>query len=539
MTVEREQGDCGVRLGIDIGVSAVVIAACGPGGECRTLAFPGISREVPAPQGSLPVHLVPALIEYRDGGVERRGDAVLMAGTADSPGTARWLRQYLCDNSPVQVPAGNGRMVRYDEAAADLLAPLLSDVFRQYPGAHPVFSLPDGAPPGYAELLQRIARNAGACSCSTICEYEAVLEGYGYLPADGEHVLLVSFTETGLEIVALARAGHSSSGGDRSGLRVLARANGPVSCREIDAWIVHDLLARFRLPESDPRALRLMPQLWYEASLLRERLPASGDKVIRMIDTLSGRTFEARFGAADFDRILAAREVVPLVEECIGRVLSSLRTHGVSAGLPGTVFLVGSGCAIPAIQEAVRSRCWGAAVYDGHLLDAAARGAAGYRTPLRTADRIACSYALRYWDPAAQEHHYRFLVHSGTRYPSAGQVARVIISAAYDGQTHLGIPLYEIGGTPGDTAPRIELVSDSGGGVRLAGPAQDADRAGQAVHANQRSPTLLVATPPARKGEPRFECTFTIDPERNLCLSARDLLTGALVKLNAPVHRLT
>jgi hypothetical protein len=75
--------------------------------------------------------------------------------------------------------------------------------------------------------------------------------------------------------------------------------------------------------------------------------------------------------------------------------------------------------------------------------------------------------------------------------------------------------------------------------VRLAGPAQDSDGKGQAVHANERSPTLLVATPPVRKGEPRFECTFTIDPDRNLCLSARDLVTGTLVKLNAPVHRLT
>jgi hypothetical protein len=178
-------------------------------------------------------------------------------------------------------------------------------------------------------------------------------------------------------------------------------------------------------------------------------------------------------------------------------------------------------------------------VYANHPLDAIARGAAGYTTPAPAQDRITCSYALRYWDAALQEHHYRFLVHSGTRYPSAGQVARIVISAAYDGQTLLGIPLYEIGGSEGAGAPQIELVSDTRGGVRLAGPAQDAESPGQVVvHANERSPTLLVATPTARKGEPRFECTFTIDPERNLCLSARDLVTGTLVKVNAPVHRM-
>ena len=539
MTAECEREDGLVRLGIDVGVSAIVIAACGPGGECRTLAFPGISRKVPALQGSSAVHLVPTILEYRNGRVERRGDAVLMGGAADSSGTARWLRQYLCDNNPVQIPAGNGRMVRYEEAATDLLGPILSDALRQYPGAMPVFSLPEHAPPAYAELLQRIARSAGARSCSTVSEYEAVLAGYGYSLSEGETILLASFTETGLEISALTRIGHPSDRGDGGGLRVLARATGPVSCREIDAWIVRDLFAKFRLLESEPLAVRIFPQIRYEASRLREHLPWAGDQLIRITDTVSGRTFEAAFRPADLDRILAAREVIPCVEECTGRVLSSLRIQAGSACCPKAVLLLGGGCAIPIVQEAIRSLSGRAEVCAGHLLDAAARGAAGYMAPSRAADRIACSYALRYWNPAAQEHHYRFLVHGGTRYPSAGQVARVVISAVYDGQTCLGIPLYQIGGIEGDAAPRIELVSDTGGGVRLAGPVQDADGRGQVVHANERSPTLLVATPPARKGEPRFECTFTIDPERNLCLTARDLLTGMLVKLNAPVYRLT
>lgn len=193
---------------------------------------------------------------------------------------------------------------------------------------------------------------------------------------------------------------------------------------------------------------------------------------------------------------------------------------------------------MPAVRAAVRSGFPEAAVFADHPVDAAARGAAVFAAPAPAQDRITRSYALRYWDPAVQEHHYRILVHSGTRYPSAGQVARVVISAAYDGQDLLGIPLYEIGSSAGDASCLLELVSETGGGVRLAGPSQDKEGNGRVVHANERSPTLLVASPPARRGEPRFECTFVIDPERNLCLSARDLVTGALVKVNAPVHRL-
>jgi molecular chaperone DnaK len=540
MIGNQKQDEGGVRLGLDFGVSATVVAASGPGRDTCTLEFPGISREFPVPPGTLPVHTVPTLVEYRDGKPERLGEEALRGGTADTPSTARWLRRSLCDRSPVQVPAGDGRMVRYDEAISDLLLPLLSQALREYPGAALTIALPPEAPAGYGELLQRVARSAGVPSCSMVSEYSAALAGYGYSPADGEPVVLLTFTETDLAVDVLARDRLSGTGaGGGSGLRVLARATGPVSCRAIDGWIVQDLLLKFRLLESDPRAFRLLPQLRYEAARLREHVPVTGEKEVRLTDPVPGKTFTAFYTTADLARVLADHEVIPALQDCIGRALSAMRMRGGDAGQVRSVLLLGAGCALPAVQEAVRSRFAGAVVYAGHPLDAVARGAAEYADPAPAHDRITCSYALRYWDPTVQEHHYRFLVHSGTRYPSAGQVARIVISAAYDGQTLLGIPLYEIGGTEGGAGTQIELVSDTGGGVRLAGPAQDADSRGQVVHANERSPTLLVATPPARKGEPRFECTFTIDPDRNLCLSARDLVTGTLQKVNTPVHRMT
>jgi molecular chaperone DnaK (HSP70) len=430
-------------------------------------------------------------------------------------------------------------MVRYDEAAADFLMPLLTRALRQHPGASLVFTLPPDVPAEYRELLHRAARSAGLLSCSTVSEYDAALAGYGCTPAAGEPFVIITFADADADIVVLARNGPSCREPDDRGFRVLARAAGPAGCRAIDSWIMQDLLTRFRLLESDPRAVRLMPQVLYEAARLREDLTVTGEKEVRLTDAVSGKSFKAVYTAADLDRVLADHEIIPALQECIGRALSAMRMRGGDAGQVRSVLLLGAGCALPAVQEAVRSRFADTVVYAGHPQDAVARGAAEYVAPTPVQDRISCSYALRYWDPAVQEHHYRFLVHSGTRYPSAGQVARIVISAAYDGQTLLGIPLYEIGGTAGEAGMQIELVSDTGGGVRLAGPAQDAESPGQVVHANERSPTLLVATPPARKGEPRFECTFTIDPERNLCLSARDLVTGTLVKVNTPVHRMT
>lgn len=527
----------GMRLGVDFGAGIIVIAAGGPGVNVRTLEFPDLSREYPGAGVTCPVHGVPSLVTYADGKVAGAGSSVLRQGAEDHPATARWLRRYLLENSPVQIPAGCGRMVKYGEAAADLLIPLLSRALGRYPGAALVFAVPPKAPAVFSDFLHRAAREAGAVSCAFMTEAEAAAFGYGCVMAPGDPYVFITLDGTGLDVAVLS-AEDRPAGPGCDGIRTIAQASASISCRAIDTWIMQDMFRKFRLLESDPRAERLAPQVRCEAARVREQLPVTGNAEVRLSDRLSGRVFSASYTGADLDACLAELGVIGSLEECIGRALSALRLRGMDERMIKAVLLLGPGCAMPAIEGAVRSRFEGIAVHAGHPLDAIARGAALYSAPARAPDRISSSYALRYWDPSVQEHHYRFIVQSGTRYPSAGQVARVIISAAYDGQTHLGIPLYEIGGAGCGTAPLLELVSDTGGGVRFAGPAQDAEIGGHAVHANERSPTLLVATPPARKGEPRFECTFTIDAERNLCLSARDLVTGSLVKLNAPVHRL-
>jgi hypothetical protein len=75
--------------------------------------------------------------------------------------------------------------------------------------------------------------------------------------------------------------------------------------------------------------------------------------------------------------------------------------------------------------------------------------------------------------------------------------------------------------------------------MKLAGPAPEPGGSREPVLVNGKDLTLLEAAPPAKKGEPRFECTFTLDANRNLCVTARDLMAGTIVKTNAPVYRLT
>lgn len=533
MTSAHSFGEQPVRIGVDFGPATTVLAVAVPGEECVTLAVPNVSFEAGCP----PVNVIPSLVQYEGGEVIRFGDEVARAGAEDGPATARWMRRNLCDMSPVQLPAGNGRTVRCDEAARDFFSCILTPALRQYPGAALVFALPGGAPPAYAELLHKTALAAGAASVSFTAEELAAAAGCSFIPGRSEPFLLIAFTASGMEATALVPDGEmdSSSGG----MRVLGRAGVATGCRAVDTWLMQDLLNKFRLLECDDRAIRLRPRLMYEAGTLRMHLAYTPAMSVSITDDVSGRSFTAAYTAADVTRVLEAHGVTSALTGCIDRAFSAMRLRGADPDRIRTVLLTGEGCMLPGVQDAVLSHLPGRVVCGDHPLDAIARGAALAAAPAKAPDRITRSYALRYRDATANEHHYRYIVHAGTRYPSAGQVARVVISAAYDGQAHLGIPLYEIGNGHDPEGPAIELVSDSGGGVRVAGPVQDAGETGRVVHANERTPTLLAANPPARKGEPRFECTFTIDAERTLCLSARDLVTGALVKVNAPVHRLT
>ena len=379
---------------------------------------------------------------------------------------------------------------------------------------------------------------AGFGSCSFVSEYQAAIAGYGVSVDNGKVVIVIRMDGTDLEGAAIT-GGPDGHGGEHGDVQILARSGEPSGCSAVDGWIMRDLLRQHRLSGTDPRVIRMSPDLLREAKRVRELIPVMDEVSLDLPDPVSGFTFRARMGQADLRRILYEQGLTTAMDRVFDRIRSSLCTSGHEEMPVVAVVMIGEGCAMPAVQEIAKHRFPAVPIHCNRPLEAVARGAALYCSPSRTRDRIRNDYTLRYWDPESRGHRYRFLVRSGTRYPSAGQVARIIISAAYDGQAYLGIPLCESSGSPADPSAGIELVSDAGGRMRLAGPAPAPGGSREPIPVNGKDLTLLEAAPPAKKGEPRFECTFTLDANRNLCVTARDLMTGTMIKTNAPVYRLT
>lgn len=528
-----------VRFGVAFGSDLLIISITGQDHRgCRTLEFPGWSQELPGTGTGGPVEAIPVLIHYDDDGTPVIGSEVIHAGCLEHPATARWIRKYLLEESPVRIPSGTDRRITFRDAATDFLGTVLARAAHECPGIPSVvFAIPADAPEWYAGWLGSIAHSTGIASWHTLDEHVAVTAGYGLSVEEDQALIIICFDETDLTVSVVLSEGSSDQSPDW-GLRVAGQARDDTGCRALDSWIAQDIPARNRIKCTAVRAQRIYDRIIERIGEVYNQLAVSEEAVLE-IEDLPGTTIPARFTREDISRIMAEHGFPAVLSRTIDRAMAAARSRGCGEKPPVTVLMTGRGSAIPAVQELMKMQFSGIPVLCDHPFDAIARGAALFIPRASMPDRIRNHYALRYWDPDAREHRYRFLVRGGARYPSAGQVARITISAAYDGQVRLGIPLYEISTAPDGHVPALELLPDPAGGIRLAGPAEDAGSESRPHPVNERIPTLLVADPPALKGEPRFELTFLLDREKQLCVTARDLVTGILVKKDTPVYRLT
>lgn len=524
-------------LGVDFGDGAIVCGSLLPdGGGFLTHAFTGWSQETGGTEASGTVSRVPTLIRYRDGNGCDIGDEVVRGGYADHPSTARWIRSYLLEESGVLIAAGDEHGVSFRDAACALLGAILENIVTRHKNIHTVvFSVPEDAPRWYEDWLSTIAHAAGITTCHTLAECSAAAVGYDLAVETGQSFLLFSCNETSLSL----RISRNNGPEESAGIEVIGSARADTGSGTLDGWIAGEIMAKSHLAGYGKQG-----KIRYNAALacvpqVLQKFAGNNEAVAEFSDPVSGKPIAVRITADDIVRVFSDHGLPAILDDVIRRAHGAALARGYSNTAPASILMTGRGSLLPAVQALIRERFSGIPVLSNHPLDAIARGACLFRARMSGSERIRNNYALRYWDPASREHRYRFLVHSGARFPSAGQVARITISAAYDGQARLGLSLYEIGGNSSGTAPSLELVQDHAGGVRLAAPEKDADEKSRPRLVNGMIPTLLNADPPGVKGEPRFELIFIIDRERQLCLTARDLITGKLVMRDTPVYRLT
>ena len=503
-----------LTLGVDFGSSETVIVR--------------MSDSPDSPEPSVVVS-EPNLVHLTEEGKRIMGQEVVHEGLVESASTARHLRHFIVRNSPLQVRSGD-YAASFSQLGREYLLSLIQKAILAEKNEidEVIFSIPAEAPASYLEWLDSIARETGIKNYSFSDEISAAASGYAVSTEKDLPVLLIAFGNETLEITIANLT--SPVPGTFSGSNIIARTESDLGGQTIDRWIADAMLQRcFKWLQSSEKR-DFYPRLLTACRKAKEELlvKESTELVVR-------RGVSAAISLSltrdDLNSILIAHNLSRTIKSTIERAEVLALSKGIAPDRYCAVLMTGEGSLIPSVFSAVTARFGQELVHCDHPRTATAQGAAQKRVEPAGCLSLERDYALRYWDPETGDHEYRYIARRGTPCPSRGDVSRLLISAAYDGQTHLGIALYSFGTEQTlRRSPEIELVTDKTGRTRCVGlPKGERTARGDRDRVNETTPTILLAIPPARKGEARFELAFRIDPQGTLRLDARDLKTGKIL----------
>lgn len=532
------------RLGIDFGTSNTVVALwddqrC----EGVPVHIPDMGRTIRYKQGSEAVEeisVVPSLIHY--GADKRRwlGQQVHEHGVYESERTFRWMKRYIARRSPIKIRL-DGREISHFDAGRDFLSAVLTVARADLRSRDEEVGLtvPVEAFEHYENWLTGVAEAAGMTRFRLIDEASAAALGYGSFLQPGDVYLVFDFGGGTLDIsVVLIELPDSPAAGRRC--RVVGKAGSDIGGATIDQWLFQEVLRQNDRSDADDDVRQLSRAVLVECERVKERLSFQDWATVRARHEPSGASLAAEFTREQFERLLDERDVFHRIDHTIRRALNDARERGYAEENIQAVLMVGGTSMIPSIQRSVQRFFGRERVKLNRPLDAVARGAAAFVAGVDFHDYVQHDYAIRYVDPRKGSYEYRPLVSRGTTYPTREPIARLTVKASHDGQSQLGLAIFECSQAhlPGRVL-EMELVFDPTGAARVTQITPEDEDRRRYFWINEHSPTFLQADPPARKGEPRFEVEFGIDGNKRLLLTARDLLTKEMTHRDYPVVKLT
>lgn len=526
------------RLGFDFGTSNTVAALWDETRkESVPLHIPDFGRILR--QGDSQIALVPSLIHYTADNRRWIGDQVLQKGLYHSERTFRWMKRYISHRSPYKIRLDGKERTPFT-AGQDFLSSVLLVAAQQagIQGEEVAFSVPVEAYEHYENWLTTVAEQAGMSRFRLIDEPSAAALGYGAHIQPGNVYLIFDFGGGTLNVsVVLMEEDHRAAQGRRC--RVLGKAGLEIGGTTIDQWIFQEVLRQNERHDSDDDVRRISGALLVECERVKENLSFTESADISVINPHTGAVLAASFTRNAFEDLLDQHNLYTAITQTVRMALKDAGERGFSEDKLQSVLMVGGSSQIPSIQRLLRQLYGRERLQSNRPLDAVARGAAAFVSGVDFFDHIQHDYTIRYIDPAKGTYDYRTLVQRGTPYPTSQAVATLTIKASYEGQKQLGIAIFEMGEHHRRIGQPVELVFDPGGAARIQEVTPHEQEQRTRFWMNEKSPTFLVADPPAQLGQPRFEVEFFIDSNKRLTMNVRDLLTGSLTHSQYPVVKLT
>jgi molecular chaperone DnaK (HSP70) len=525
------------RFAVDFGTSNTVVAVWDETRrEGMPLFVPEFSRYTR--QGADEVPVIPSLIHYAPDRRRWIGAPVLDQGLYHSSRTFRWMKRYISHRSPIRIRLDD-REVTYTEAGKDFLTSVMIYAGQEVgiQDEEVALSVPVEAYEHYEDWLAESARAAGMTRVRLIDEPSAAALGYGAHIQPGSVYLIFDFGGGTLHAaVVLIDDSENQRGGRRC--RVLGKAGRDIGGTVIDQWIFQEVLKRSHKHDSDDDIRRISSSLLVESERVKEQLSSAERADLSVINPDTGAVIAAEFTRASFEELLEAHDLYAEIDHTVRGALNLARERGYNEDRIAAALMVGGSSQIPSVQRTLRQIFGKERVLFHRPLDAVARGAAAFIAGVDFYDHIQHDYAIRSINPGKGGYDLRVIVPRGTPYPTLEPVARLHVKATYEGQSRLGIQIYEMGEQRARVGS-VELVFDPTGAARIMNVSADEQERRESFWMNEGNPTFLPAEPQASPGEARFEVEFNIDGNKRLLITARDLLTGRLTHRDYPVVKLT
>ncbi len=525
------------RLAVDFGTSNTVIAAWDDARqEGLPLDIPDYGRQLK--QGGEQICIIPSLIHYSPEGRRWVGQQVAEKGLYGDRNTFRWMKRYIANRSPVRLRVGE-RQVSYQQAGADFLSSLL--VFtgqeQDLAGSEVALTVPVEAFEDYENWLAETAASASLPRFRLIDEPSAAALGYGAPIRPGDVYLIFDFGGGTLDVSAILIEPQEDARSGRH-CRVLGKAGLDLGGVSIDQWLFQELLRQNHASDADEDIRPISRLLLVECERIKERLSYE-ERADLQLETPGRAPIQAEFTQSQLEELLDQHEAFTGIDRTVRRALNAAAERGYAEQDIKAVLMVGGSSQIPSVQRALRRIFGRERVMLNRPLDAIARGAAAFVAGVDFYDHIQHDYAIRHVSREKAGYDYRLLVPRGTPYPTPDPVARLTVKATYDGQTRLGIAIFELSEARRlQPEQRLELVFDPSGSARLRQLTPEEEEQRSRFWMNEGNPTFLQAEPAAEEGQACFDVEFRVDENKRLVVTARDIRSERTVLRDFPVVRL-
>jgi len=388
-----------------------------------------------------------------------------------------------------------------------------------------------------------VAEEAGIQNLRLLDEASAAALGYAARIRPG-HAFMVFDFGGGTADITVVKVEEGGQGG-RPRCQTLGKSGANLGGSLIDQWIVRHVLAKSDWSEPDARAAGAL--LLAEAERVKEALSERNEEDFTATDPASGRVLSRRIGRTDFEELLDEKCLFADLNRHMDLAESQARELGFDRDHIDLCLMVGGSSLIPSVQRLVRQRFGRERTRCERPFDAVAAGAAAFVAGMDFDDRIRHEYALRAFDRGKNDYVYRTIVPAGTPYPGPildmnpehrEEPLVLTVKASNADQTRLGLQVFEVSrkeAVSRSEAGGLQLVFDQNGGARYVACA-DAEDARYRV---MGSTTFIIANPPAQKGDPRFQTTFSIDAHKRLCVTVKDNQLGKTLMREQPMVKLT